>query len=516
MNQFPGLAICYTYTMSKALKKITSYSKNHWLSILLIALSLVAILSSILALGQNIWFDEGYSIYVAQKPVAELINLVSVDAHPPLYYLILKLWGSLFGWNEFALRFLSIIFATAAVAIVFLIVKKMAGVKIALGVLPFLVLAPFALRYSYEIRPYAMTSTIVAGGTLLLLYATQGKQRFLWVWYAVMVAAGMLTLYMSALIWMGHAFWLAFNSWRSKKATPAKVWLSSYGLAILLFTPWLPIFVVQYLNSVLPGIGQPINLATTSETASHLLLYQPSWQTRELLAMSVLILSVVLVFLLVRLWDKGGQKTRNNLLFISALTVVPFVALVVLNASSSSPFYISRYLAHFAIFYYMAIGFIIVSGFKFTPRFSALSAGIATIILVSGVINLATSGNFNFERQQKPAISQALAGTSCSDDLAFVAQDEYTYLDSWYYLRNCNLKFLKDGSVSERGGYAPLRGSTSQIQNINDVTTPRLVFISWKDTDNSTIFKDSNFKLMQTNIYQNHSIEIYQRQTSVE
>ena len=89
----------------KPLKNFTNFFINHWLSTLLIALAFVAVLSSLLAIGQNIWFDEGYSIYVAQKPIAEIISLVSVDAHPPFYYVILKLWGSLFGWNEFTLRF---------------------------------------------------------------------------------------------------------------------------------------------------------------------------------------------------------------------------------------------------------------------------------------------------------------------------------------------------------------------------------------------------------------------------
>lgn len=205
--------------MLKKIKSIIEYTASHWLVALLVFLLFAIILSSILAIGQNIWFDEGYSIYVAQKPVSEIISLVGVDAHPPLYYLILKLWGTLFGWSEFALRFLSIIFATSAITLTFFIVKKISNVKIALGVLPFLVLAPFALRYSYEIRPYAMTSMLVTGGTLLMLHASESKKRILWVYYSAVVALGMFTLYMSALIWLGNAAWLAYSSWRNKGDT---------------------------------------------------------------------------------------------------------------------------------------------------------------------------------------------------------------------------------------------------------------------------------------------------------
>ena len=495
--------------MLKKIKSIIEYTASHWLVALLVFLLFAIILSSILAIGQNIWFDEGYSIYVAQKPVSEIISLVGVDAHPPLYYLILKLWGTLFGWSEFALRFLSIIFATSAITLTFFIVKKISNVKIALGVLPFLVLAPFALRYSYEIRPYAMTSMLVTGGTLLMLHASESKKRILWVYYSAVVALGMFTLYMSALIWLGNAAWLAYSSWRNKKATPIKVWFSSYILAIIFFSPWLPTFIEQTLNSALPGIGQPINMSTTAETISHVLFYQSAWQTNELLTMITIILAISLIVLLAKLWQKGNAKARNNLLFIGSLTIVPFFVLFIANTLSSNPFYISRYLAHFVIFYYMAIGFIVASSYKYTPKLSLLSGAAALLILTSGIINLANTGNFNFERNQKPAIKTALANFICNDETTFVAQDEYTYLDSWFYLQNCNLKFLKEGEVSSRGGYAPLQNSSAQIQNINEVTTPNLIFISWKDIDNSAIFKNSHFMLAQSDLYQQHLIQSY-------
>ena len=157
----------------------------------------------------------------------------------------------------------------------------------------------------------------------------------------------------------------------------------------------------------------------------------------------------------------------------------------------------------------MAIGFVVASSYKYAPKLSLLSGAAALLILTAGIINLANTGNFNFERNQKPAIKTALANFICNDKTTFVAQDEYTYLDSWFYLQNCNLKFLKEGEVSNRGGYAPLQNSSAQIQNINEVTTPNLIFISWKDKDNSTVFENSNYILVQSNLHQQHLIESY-------
>lgn len=502
--------------MSHNLKLVTTYLANHWLSVLLLSLAVTAILSTLLSIGQNVWFDEGYSIFVAKMPIGRLIELVGVDAHPPLYYVVLKLWGSIFNWNEFALRFLSIIFATTSVGLVFFIIKKLSGVKIALGVLPFLILAPFALRYSYEIRPYAMASVLLTASTLLLYYASVTKKRLFWVLYAISVTLSMLTLYMSALVLVSHVVWLIYlNIRKPKQATPVKTWLSSYALSIILFLPWLPTFIQQYFNSALPGIGQTLSLGVSADSLSTVLAYETAWGISPILSLFIIALIVGLIILSVNLWNSNTKSLRNNLVFIACLTIVPLVVLFVLNTVTSSPFYITRYLAHFVIFYYMAIGFIVVSSIQYKPKLAWLAGVLSFIILGVGVANLAIKGNFVFERNQKPAIVSALSAIECTPDTTFVTQDEYTYLDSWFYLQGCNFKFLKDSDVSTRGGYAPLHASAAQIRSIDEVSTPNLIFITWDGKDNQSFFKDSQFQLQETRLNNRHKIEIY-RQTIVE
>ena len=492
-------------------KKIVNFSVNHWRVILLTSLLFTTFLSFTLSLNQNIWFDEGYSIFVAQQPINKLISLVAVDAHPPAYYIVLKAWGSLWHWNEFALRLLSMLFATSAIGMVFLIIKKVSNAKTATLVLPFLVFAPFALRYSYEIRPYAMTSLIVTGATLALLYAVHNKNYKYWALYAVLVTLGMLTLYMSAAVWIGHALWLVYKSWNNKKTYPIKPWLLSYIFSILLFLPWLPTFFVQYTNSALPGIGQSMNLNTIAETSTHLLSYSPGWRMHEINAFFVLLTLFLVTVLLIRNWDKKNKIQRSNLIFIGFLTIVPFLVLMILNALSAEKFYISRYIAHFSIFYYMALGFIIVTSYKYSPRTSTTTGILLILILLNGIINLATIGNYNFERSQKPAIYNFAKTLACDNTTTIVTQDEYTYLDSFFYFKDCNLKFLKEGEVSTRGGYAPLHNSKNQIQHISEVKTPNLIFISWKDKNNTKLFNDTFYTKISTQLYEKHQIEYYQK-----
>ena len=41
---------------------------------------------------QPLWADEGYSIYFAAMPLADMASLTAVDIHPPLYYALLRGW----------------------------------------------------------------------------------------------------------------------------------------------------------------------------------------------------------------------------------------------------------------------------------------------------------------------------------------------------------------------------------------------------------------------------------------
>ncbi|RYF28745.1 MAG: hypothetical protein EOO17_04390 [Chloroflexi bacterium] len=116
----------------------------------------VFVAATVFGLTQTTWFDEGYSVLLAQRPVGELISLTALDAHPPLYYLLLKGWIGVFGLSDLSLRASSALFGALAIVATALLLRKLFTTKVAIISLPFLTLAPFMLRYDYEIRMYAL------------------------------------------------------------------------------------------------------------------------------------------------------------------------------------------------------------------------------------------------------------------------------------------------------------------------------------------------------------------------
>ncbi len=70
-------------------------------------------------LGVGLWLDEGLSIGIAGRPLADIPGVLRQDGSPPLYYLLLHGWMELVGSSEAATHALSLLFALLAVPVAF-------------------------------------------------------------------------------------------------------------------------------------------------------------------------------------------------------------------------------------------------------------------------------------------------------------------------------------------------------------------------------------------------------------
>ena len=118
--------------------------------ILLISLGL-----RLISLNQSLWLDEAISANVVKNySYSDIVTKFSpADFHPPLYYLTLKAWTSIFGISEISLRLPSVIFSLVTIYLVFRF----------FGIWPSLLLAfnPLYLYYSQEARMYSLVTLLV-------------------------------------------------------------------------------------------------------------------------------------------------------------------------------------------------------------------------------------------------------------------------------------------------------------------------------------------------------------------
>src|SRR4051812_71986 len=120
---------------------------------LLLALSL---LLRTRRLDVGFWIDEGLSVGIADRPLADIPGVLRQDGSPPLYYLLLHGWMEVAGRSEAATHALSLLFALLAVPVAFWAGRALFGDRAAWVAAVLTALNPFLGVYAQETRMYSL------------------------------------------------------------------------------------------------------------------------------------------------------------------------------------------------------------------------------------------------------------------------------------------------------------------------------------------------------------------------
>lgn len=497
----------------------TSQPSGKRLTLAVIGLGILTFVCSfLLGIGRSIWFDEGYTTVILNKSsMSEMLALASVDAHPPLYYILLRGWCAVFGHNILAMRALSAVFCGLTMIVMALLIKELLGTRYMTLSLPFLVAAPLLLRYGYEIRMYALMSLISVAGTYVLIRALKASGRARigwWVVYAVLVAAGMYTQYVMAFVWLAHALWLFVgtigNLLKAKRETTDETlqpkrrwysfmmeygphswgWLIAYIAAVVLYIPWIPFAVGQMQHSALPWTTTSLNVTMFGRLFTTLLTGIDG--DRLGAALTLIIALVVVMWVLAALrrhdtWRSRGEfatHERSAIWMMVYLFVLPLLVFLMIGVTEevfgSHPFFTFRYICGCAPYGYMLIALLCAATVLDRdpdPAGRIPAKGqrwgvwiVSLLVLIGGCVSYVFQGNYIYEQGRTPQVNVTADAVQCSADSPIVAADEATYISLYYYYRDCsNFYFLKDGEVDTRGGYAPLRGTAAQIRSLDEL-----------------------------------------------
>lgn len=430
-----------------------------------------ALLALWIGLRQSVWFDEAYSIMIAKQPIAELIRLTSVDAHPPLYYLTLKAWASLFGWSEAALRTMNVLFYGGAIFTAGSAVKRMFGARAAVSALLFVVLAPLIMRYGFEIRMYAMGMFIAAASTYAIVRAIQAHGSkagyYWWVGYGLLVAAGMYTMYYMALIFAAHFVWLIWRCYHERQKLFRQKWWLVYIGAVVVYLPWLPVALQQIGGGALASVTRAMDINSLLNIASFNFLYKPTWMLGVVSSLVLLFVIVASLKVMQRAWSITKRKEYFMLMIM--LFVVPIV--IFMAVTIAKPVYLERYIAQASLFGMMLLGISVWVVEQHKPsRLLKYSSALLMVVMLVGFLELVNVGNFNYERMEKPQMKQAASYMQdCKKGTSIVTDDPYLAIELQYYVPQCVIHFNSYNRIMS-GGYAPLSDSEFWV----DTSVPQL------------------------------------------
>lgn len=212
---------------------------------LTLTLALAAALRFYALPRQSFWADEGNSVALATRPAAAILAAAAADIHPPAYYLLLKLWGGLFGLGESGARSFSALVGVLLVGALGLLGRRLGGARV--GALAALLAAvhPFLIYYSQEARMYellALCAVVAALALAELLPPRPFSPRGIAL-YAGAALLGLYTHYAFPLHLIAlnlFFFWAAGAADRARLRARLRGWIGLNLAAALLFLPWLP------------------------------------------------------------------------------------------------------------------------------------------------------------------------------------------------------------------------------------------------------------------------------------
>lgn len=195
----------------------------------------------LISLNQSLWLDEGINVIAAQKFtfLGMITQYAIADFHPPGWFMILWLWGKLFGYSEIAVRLPSVIFGVATIYITYLIGKKLVSKNLGLLAALLIAINPLHIFYSQEARMYALATLAVVINFYLLVKLLKEEKINLF----ILVMSNLLIFsadYVAYLTFPAQFVFLLF--FRGNKIL---VWLKGLFIALLIGIWWFPILLKQ-------------------------------------------------------------------------------------------------------------------------------------------------------------------------------------------------------------------------------------------------------------------------------
>lgn len=155
--------------------------------------------------GRSLWLDESYSVWLAGQPVSDIVR--HVDFHPPLYYLLLKVWLSLGAWaaGDIGVRLPSAIASALSVVVgVWMLARVDRAAALLFGALSST--SALLAWYGQEARMYALASlavTIALTQLAVIVRLERTRERSVagpWLMYGVASLAALYLHYDAALL----------------------------------------------------------------------------------------------------------------------------------------------------------------------------------------------------------------------------------------------------------------------------------------------------------------------------
>jgi len=361
----------------------------------------------------QLWEDEAITTGIASHSLRAIPGILRHDGAPPLFYMLLHVWMSVFGASEPATHALSLVFGLLCIPAGMWMGWALCGRRAGLYMAVLCALSTFLTAYAQETRMYELMALLGILQTTAFIMAFVYRRRGYLILFAVCQA---LMLYTHAWgLFFGAGFLVALIPiWRVSEDRRGVVRdaLLAYVGAGILFLPWVPNFVYQATHTGAPW-------APTIRFGVPVLL------SRDLLGADRITVALLVAWIigLAPLFTKRLRRTRDGTVMWSLIWLITGTLVIAWLASQITPAFVARYMAP------------LLPAILLLAAWGAARSGVVGLVLIAVFAAFVVHPSSYAPRYKSDMqdISGVMTPLLHRGDLVVNAQPDSTPL-AWYYL----------------------------------------------------------------------------------
>ncbi|AUB37061.1 putative membrane protein [Nostoc flagelliforme CCNUN1] len=297
-----------------------------------------------------------------------IMNLAKEDPyHPPLYYIIARLWMEIFGNSVTAIRSLSACISLLVFPCVYWLCRELFNVPLSIpGVaIALIAISPIQLVYAQEAQEYILwlVTILISSASLLRAMRLESQDKdeavkerqqpdlfAIWSIYAVTLAISLYTCLWSAFVALAHGIYVTITA-KFKLTETVRTYLLVSLVGFLAFMPWITIVMGDFFQFLISADKTRIQSSLMPTFPFLLMQLSRIFFDIDLKLDNPINYLITPIFLILVGYSICFLSLTTNYkvwFFIITLTVVPALPLILSNPGgiqlSTEPYFMPSYL----------------------------------------------------------------------------------------------------------------------------------------------------------------------------
>jgi mannosyltransferase len=426
-------------SIGSGIEKFIGFIDRNAFIYLIILFGINVLIKLLYAGDMYYWLDETSSIFRALHTIPWMIQQSVDDPNPPLYFILLKGWMSLFGISEFSTRAFSAIFSALTVFILYYLARRFFNRETAFYVTLIFTVSQIHLYFSHETRGYTLIAFLATLSFYFYLQTISVPSIFNLIKYIVTITL-LLYIHPVPVILIIIQFFCLLLFFRDSRKGSLYIIVGQFITAIL-FGIWM--LKNQWFSEMKSWIPPP-----DPNKLKELLVTYLNTEFNYYLA--ALLLFTFIVLIIIRLYQKKiVPEDARSFVLILLWGLLPI--LVVYFISQYSSRFVPRYMLFATPGLYLLISYIISK----LPVNHLIRVSLIILILISSLKNFNLNpvkgedwpGAISFMEKHKDDSTLTLI----SADYQFMSFSYYYNKDIFKQLENARQILKKDDIYFTKG-----------------------------------------------------------------